>query len=304
MAEIQETMMSFHLSDTERQRFARDGFIGPFSLFEPEQMPTLWRRVQRGLMDSTHAAYPQSRLNFDRHLDLPDLWDLVRRLEVAHRVQSLFDNAALCWRSSWFPKKPGAEGTNWHQTEAFVEFEGSAKLIPTHRPEQALANELTAWVAFTDSTVDNGCLQFIPGSQVRLNYDEVKNVQFRPEQVGARSEGGVKRGFYGYDYSELKLDSSWSPDESKAVNMTMRAGQFVIFTSRCLHASLPNTTTDQTRMGYAMRYCASHVQVYPDRHEFNFFGERFGLDRYGCVLVAGDDEHGHNRMRTTRLTGP
>ncbi len=295
--------MSFSLSDTERARFERDGFIGPFSLFEPEQMAELWTRVQRGLMDSTHAAYPDSRLNFDRHLDLPDLWEMARRPEVADRVQSIFADAALCWRSSWFPKKPGAEGTNWHQTEAFVEFEGTAKLIPTQRPAGALANELTAWVAFTDSTADNGCLQFIPGSQVRLNFDEVKNVQFRPEQVDTRPQEGIKRGFYGYDYSELKFDPNWSPDENQAVNMTMKAGQFVIFTSRCLHASLPNTTTNDTRLGYAMRYCASHVQVYPERDRFNFFGEDFPLDRYGCVLVAGQDQHRHNRMRDAPLRG-
>ena len=102
-------------------------------------------------------------------------------------------------------------------------------------------------------------------------------------------------GFYGYNYDETRLDRDWSPDESRAIDFGMQAGQFILFTSRVLHGSHPNQTRKQ-RMGWAIRYIAGDVQAYPNMTSFSHFGETFDLDRHACVLVGGKDRYHVNRV--------
>lgn len=70
-----------------------------------------------------------------------------------------------------------------------------------------------------------------------------------------------------------------------------------MFTSRCLHGSEANTTSDRTRMGLAIRYVPTDVQIYPNHTDkFTHFGEVFPLEKYSAVLVAGEDTFGHNKI--------
>ena len=78
--------------------------------------------------------------------------------------------------------------------------------------------------------------------------------------------------------------------------MQMRAGQFVIFWSTCMHASHPNSTTDKTRLGFAARYVPASVHVYPDSDHVEEYGSRISLDNFGVIVVSGDDPSSHNRV--------
>lgn len=148
-----------------------------------------------------------------------------------------------------------------------------------------------------------GALQFIPGTHRTMHYDETKRMHYSPDSNTSVDKDGVRRGFFGYDYRELQIDPDWKPDESQAVSMEMRPGQFIVFWSTLMHASHPHEgSTKDMRMGFASRYVPTSVRVYPDTVAIEEYGGRVGLDRYGAVLVSGDDEHGHNRIaeRTTR----
>ena len=274
------------LPPQEKEQFDNNGFLGPFTLLEPEEMKETWERIKRELQVLDRAAYPNSKFHFDRHLDVAILQELVSSPRIVAKMQSILGPEVLCWRSQWFPKKPGDEGTDWHQTQSFTEFEGDPKLAPTK--QHTGPYELTAWLSIFEATEENGCLQVIPGThREKLNYDEIKNITFNPTQMHQKYVNGVKRGSYGYSYDQLKLDPNWSPDESRAVSLTLRPGQFVIFTSRLLHSSLPNVTQDDERLGYAIRYCAGDVQVYPNRDSFSLLGETHSLERYRPLVVAG-----------------
>jgi non-heme Fe2+,alpha-ketoglutarate-dependent halogenase len=80
--------------------------------------------------------------------------------------------------------------------------------------------------------------------------------------------------------------------------MEMKAGQFVMFWSTLMHASFPNTTTNQTRMAMVARYVPTCVQIYPDQDVVDTFGSRVSLEKYGVVVVAGEDRYRHNRIVT------
>jgi hypothetical protein len=118
-------------------------------------------------------------------------------------------------------------------------------------PEDAeFGGTVTVWTAFTDASIETGCLQFIPSSHKTMNYDESKAMEYHADSINRMEKAGVRRGFFGYDYRQLQKDPSWSPDETKAISQVMRQGQFVIFWSTLMHASHPHSgLTNNMRMG-------------------------------------------------------
>lgn len=293
MRDVQE---NHYLSEDEKKFFYQNGYVGPFTLYEPEEMTRLWEDVRMDILDTSKAPFPESKLNYDRHLDLKPLNKIISHPKVVHKISSILGPNVLSWRTEWFPKYPGDEGTDWHQAESFVEFEGTEKLVPT-AAEEGRPWELTAWVAMSEANKANGCLKVMPGSHRTWFFDEKRNIKFEPENFNKKEgDGGQKFGFYGYDYDKLKLDPNWKPEEDKAVHMEVKPGQFFIFTSRCMHGSNPNRTKSSVRFGWATRFVPTHVKVYADQESFHHFGEVLPLNRYSTVLVAGEDKYRHNRV--------
>jgi non-heme Fe2+,alpha-ketoglutarate-dependent halogenase len=287
----------YYLSEAETSFFYQNGYLGPFTLCQPDEMVSLFEEVRMDLLDTHNAPFPKSKLNYDRHLDLQALNQIISNPKIVHRISSILGPDVLSWRTEWFPKYPGDEGTDWHQAESFVEFEGTEKLVPT-AAEEGKPWELTAWIAMSESTKENGCLKVMPGTHRTWFFDEKRNVPFEPENFNQKViSTGEKAGFYGYDYDKLKLDPTWKPDEEKAVHMVMKPGQFCIFTSRCMHGSNPNSTKSSTRFGWATRFVPTHVKVYAGQDSFHHFGEELPLDNYSTVLVSGEDRYHHNCVR-------
>ncbi len=279
------------VADADKEFFVENGYLGPFTIFSPEETEERWKSVRPQLFDKTNAIYGDNKMNYDRHLDIKGLSDIVSHPEITRRVQSLLGPNILCWRTEWFPKYPGGVATAWHQAESFVAFEGDSKLVPTEPHDTSW--ELTVWFAFTEASREMGCMKLIPKTHRTWYFDEHRNVPYDPD---APTEG-TGAGFYGYDFEKLKIDPDWVPDESEALHFEMQAGEVIMFTSRCLHGSEPNITKDRTRMGLAIRYVPTDVKVYPNHDgHFTHFGEVFPLDRYAAMLVAGEDDYGFNRI--------
>lgn len=303
---------TYPLTDEELAQFDRDGVIGPFTIYEPEEMDEYWKQTRLAVLNRSNAAYPLDEVsgttniaNYDRHLDVDFLSRHVCNPKIVDRVVSILGRNVLCWRTEFFVKHAGDEGTDWHQADTFANASGSPQILwPTEDTSAGKGGTLTVWTAFTDATLTNGCLQVIPGSHHHMHYDESKKMEYRPEQVNTVEKDGVRRGFFGYDYRELQVDPDWVPDESKAVPLVMRRGQCVMFWSKLMHASLPHTgTKKELRVGFANRYVPTQVRVYPDTEYVEEYGGKISLERFGSVLVAGKDEYGFNRIATENLRG-
>lgn len=304
---------SFRLSEAEIVQFNQDGFIGPFTLYEPEEMKENWKKVRRDLMDTSKAIYSGDKAqsgatnisNYDRHFDVPFLGDHLCRPEIVDRVASLIGENLICWRSEFFPKNKGDEGTDWHQASTFANASGKRQIEwPEEDLKKHLGGTITVWTAFTDSTLENGCLQLMPGTHKEMNYDESLAMDYMPEDINGVAKEGVQRGFFGYDYRQLQKDKDWKPDESKAFPVVMKAGQFLIFWSTLMHASLPHTSTlKDMRMGFVGRYVPTRVKVYPDTKILKEYGGEVNLDRYGAVVVSGRDELGYNKIQSSDVFG-
>ncbi len=301
----------FAFSPSELADFHRQGYFGPFDVYGVDEMRSAWRRERLRLLDRSHAVYQEDVAragntnisNYDRHLDSSFLADHICRPEIVDRVSSVLGPDVLCWRTEFFPKYPGDEGTDWHQADTFANASGQPQILWPDAGKD-FGGTITVWTAFTEANVDTGCLQFIPGTHRTMFYDETKKMHYDPDRINEAEKDGIRRGFFGYDYRELQIDPDWKPDESKAVAMVMRPGQAIMFWSTLMHASYPHSgKTDQMRLGFAARYVPTSVRIYPDTEEIEEYGGRVRLDRYGAVLACGEDRHSHNRLVTTTTRG-
>ncbi|QMU77043.1 chlorinating enzyme [Streptacidiphilus sp. PB12-B1b] len=298
----------FSLSPEELAQFERDGFIGPFDLYDEVEMEKNLGALRPKLLNTKKSVYSDEKTasaisNYDRHLDIDALGEHIARPEIVDRVASILGPDTLCWRSEFLMKYPGDEGTDWHQAEDFSSLTDS-KSPQIQWPEGSeRRGTVTVWTAFTEASVETGCLQFIPGTHTQMNYDETKGMDYDSDVVNALEKDGTRRGFFGYDYRQLQKDPNWRPDESRAVSQVMRPGQFIIFWSTLMHASHPNTSADKARLGYSVRYLPTAARVYPGLTELKEFGSTISLERYGSVLTSGVDEFRHNRFVDTTVNG-
>lgn len=302
---------SFTPTSDEVAKFHELGYLGPFQVYEEDEMRRLWRRERLRLMERSGAVYDEGDAqagntniaNYDRHLDSTFLADHICRPEIVDRVTAALGPNVLCWRSEFFPKYAGDEGTDWHQADTFAFASGKPQIL-WPESEKEFGGTITVWTAFTEAAEDTGCLQFIPGTHRTMFYDESKGMHYQPGKINNANKDGVNRGFYGYDYRELQKDPNWRPPEERAISMVMRPGEAIMFWSTMMHASKPHSAPDkEMRLGFASRYVPTCVSIYPDTDDVDEYGGRVSLRDYGAVLVAGVDTYKHNRIATATTKG-
>lgn len=304
---------AYRLNEDEVKTFWEQGFLSPVTVYTPEEMAEMWNAVRRELTDRSHAAYAVDSFgaatniaNYDRHLDVDLLTRHICNRRIVDRLTSILGPDILCWRTEFFPKYPGDEGTDWHQADTFANASGKPQILwPGETNETFGKGTITVWTAFTEAKKENGCLQVIPGSHNKMNYDETKQMAYDGGMINAVEKDGRKRGFFGYDYRDLQIDPDWKPDEENAVALEMEPGQCAIFWSTLMHASYPNSSPNPKnyRMGFATRYVPSAVTIYPDTDVVEEYGGQIPLDRFGSVIVAGESRNPANRIVDKSLRG-
>jgi non-heme Fe2+,alpha-ketoglutarate-dependent halogenase len=260
------------LTPEEIAFFEENGYVGPFDLSAPELVAAARRAIDEELLVRESPVYG-GRSGRDWHLVSRLVYDLCTHEAVVERVAGVLGPDILLWRSQMFYKRPGDGVTAWHQD---YNFPGPFK-VPAIDP----AVTVTAWIALDAATIENGCLELIAGSHRDGRLETVKS-----------DEG---EGIFGRNY---RLEREVSEDDVVA-KMTLEPGQFVLFSNLTVHGSGPNES-DMTRLGIGVRFTSADVRVYPGQE---IDGQGMSLENFGCVLVRGEDRHGHNRMRTPPVEG-
>lgn len=295
----------FSMTAEQLADFRRNGFAGPFDLYDKEEIEKEYRDLRARIFDRSNAAYDlpaDSRLaGYDRHLDIDFLSRHITRREVIDKLEDILGPDLICWRSEMFPKYPGDEGTDWHQADTFEHASGAPQVVWPMNSD--FGGAVTVWTAITDADEENGCLRFIPGTHEEMFYDETKQMNYNPDLINKLEKDGAKSGFFGYDYRNLQKDPDWKPKEEDAVSMVMKKGQFVIFWSTTMHASFPNASKNRTRLGFTARYVPASVHIYPDTEQVEEYGSTLSLEKYGVVVVSGKDKSEHNKVITKNLRG-
>jgi ectoine hydroxylase-related dioxygenase (phytanoyl-CoA dioxygenase family) len=223
--------------------FRREGWLAPLRAISAEEAAAGAQWIDQ--YEVTHGVNVNKHLKIKGHLAAPWLVQLGENEEILDAVEDLIGPDILLFGASIFAKG-GNDGTyvSWHQDSAYFG-------LDPH-------DEVTAWVALTDSTAENGALQVLP--QSHTGPDMPHRETYAENNMLARGQ---------------TLDIE---DESGAVTMELRAGQFSLHHERTAHGSKQNHT-DQRRIGFAFFYIPPHVRC-------------VGGTR-SAMLVRGEDKYGH-----------
>ena len=134
-----------------------------------------------------------------------------------------WDGAYKCMQTMFVTKKPGGNGSPWHQDE---------HPIPTR--DRSLTG---VWIPLTDAIVDNGCLWVLPDSHKSgIIYERYQHTLRDVDSMP------IARGF----------------DDSGAISVEMKAGSVLFFSGYLLHSSKKNIS-QTTRPALAMHYCSANT---------------------------------------------
>lgn len=236
--------MPKRLSQEKIEYYNTNGFLGPIDLLTPEEVLEVRRHVEE--VEAKLGTQIQKRCQIKAHLPFPFLTELISHPRLLDAVEDLIGPDILCWGASFFQKEASDKTfVSWHQDSTYYGIDPP--------------DTLTAWLAISEASIASGCMRFIPGSQNKglYSHDELKTSE------NLLSRGQTVKGI----------------DESKAVFVPLKAGQFSFHKEDTLHASHPNTTNDR-RIGLSIHYVAPHIR------ETNFPGA-------SAMLLRGEDKYGH-----------
>jgi hypothetical protein len=229
------------LSDAQVRHFREQGYVAPIRAVGEDEATDCRRRLEAF---ENETGQPGD-LPIKGHLYLDWAWRLTRHPRVIGAVVDLIGPDVFVMASRFWIKNPqDRKFVSWHQDLAYFGLD----------PQEMV----TFWMALTPVTRDNGCMRFIPGSHTGPSRKHVET----------------------YDKDNLLARGQVVPDvdDSAAVDVVLRPGEFSIHHGHLLHSSEANTTDDR-RIGFGMMLFPAHA--------------RSTIGRRSVTLVHGTDRYGH-----------
>lgn len=232
------------LSDAELARYRRDGFHFPVRVLSSGEA-----RAHRDRLEESERVLggPLSgNMRQKPHLLFTWANELARHPKILDAVEDVIGPDILCWGTTFFTKEARSPSfVSWHQDATYWGL--------------STADVITAWVAFADAPVESGAMKFWPGSHRRNQIEHrdtfaADNLLTRGQEIAVEVPAGA------------------------GVDVPLKAGEMSLHHVLLVHGSGPNTTDDR-RIGYAIRYIPPHV------HQLK--------GRDSAMLVRGRDSHGH-----------
>ncbi len=234
------------LGNDQIAAYERDGFLCPVPVLTPGEVADCASRLAPAIPAILGDPEENKRMQYKAHLLYTWLDRLVRHPAILDAVESLLGPDLLVWNSGFLVKGPHDPSfVSWHQDATYWGLE----------PMEVAS----AWLAFGDSTPENGCVYCLPGSH-RL-------AQIRHRDTHAK-HNMLSRG------QAVELDI----DESNAVPLRLGAGEMSLHHVRTIHGPRPNRS-DAYRIGFIINYISPLVR------------QKSGSD--SATLVRGRDRFGH-----------
>ncbi len=232
------------LTDAQVRDYTSRGIHFPIDVFTRAQAAELERRFEAA--EAQHGGRLPGRVNQKVHLLYPWLTDVVRHPRILDAVEDVLGPDILCWSAGFFAKDAHDPGyVSWHQDGTYWGLSSP--------------DVITAWVAFTPSTLDSGCMKVVPGTHLK-----------QVEHVDTFAEANLlSRG------QELAVEVR----DDETVPVILQPGQMSLHHVLIFHGSEPNRS-DLRRIGFAIRYIPTHVR-------------QTAGPRESAMLVRGRDAFGH-----------
>jgi len=236
------------LDAAEVRRYAVEGYLPGRSLLSAEETAFYRAGCERHCGPVVQdGARRQSSNRVKPYLLFSWAADLVRHPRILDCVQSLIGPDIMVFHTTVWLKEPRSQTfVPWHQDATYF------GLAPF--------DHVTAWVALTESTRENGCVQILPGSHTegqRPHFDV-------PDPKAMLSRGQTLAA---------------TIDDSRAVDLVLSAGDVSFHHTLAFHRSGINRGAER-RIGVGISYIPTRV-----RH--------VGATRLSATLVRGKDTHGH-----------
>jgi non-haem Fe2+, alpha-ketoglutarate-dependent halogenase len=142
-------------------------------------------------------------------------------------VEGVLGPDILVWASSMFAKSAHSpDFVSWHQDMAYW------GLDPP--------DIVTAWLALTDSSPDNGCMRVVPGTH---------KLDIAPHHDTYAADNMLSRG----------QEAAVEVDESKVADIVLKPGEMSLHHAKIVHGSRANLSA-RPRLGFAIRYISPAVR--------------------------------------------
>ncbi len=227
--------------------YQRDGYVFPLTAMSPDEATRYRAALEQ--VEADHPAQPKllSSLHGQSHLVLPAVDEITRLPGVLNPVRQILGPDLLVWSANLFIKEARSpQYVSWHQD---LTYWGLNDL-----------QQVTAWVALSPATVENGCMRFITGShqaEIVAHRDT-----FAENNLLTRGQ-------------EIAVEV----DETRAVDVILKPGEISLHHGRTFHASHANRSQDR-RVGLAIRYISPAMR-------------QVSGQRTVASLVSGEDRYGH-----------
>ena len=135
--------MAAALTREQAEGYRRLGYHFPIRAFSADEASDLLERLHA--TEARLGGPLAGRMNQKPHLLLPWLADVIREPRILDAVEGVLGPNILCWASGFFWKPAGDPAyISWHQDSTYWGL--------SH------PDIVTAWVAFTPSTPESGCM--------------------------------------------------------------------------------------------------------------------------------------------------
>ena len=229
------------LEAAELDAYQRDGYCFPFRVMSESEAAGYRGKLEA--YEAAHQPIMQTALRNKPHLVFTWINELIRDARILDAVEDILGPNILAWGTNFFIKDPHDEAfISWHQDSTYWGLS---------HPDVT-----TAWIALSDVTPENGAMRMLPGSHL---LDQLPHVDtFADHNLLTRGQ-------------EVQIDV----DESKTVDVALKAGEMSLHHVRTVHASNPNPTATR-RIGLAIRYVPTYVSQISGARDY-------------ATLVRGED---------------
>lgn len=237
------------LSPDQIEQYHREGYVYPLDCLTPDEVRYYRSRLEdfEREQGDTFGKLPDL-VRSKSHLLFAWMDELVRHPKMLDAVEGIIGpNILLYHLTSWLKEPNEPSHVSWHQDGTYFGLEP--------------AEQITAWIALTNSTPEMGCIKLLPGTHA---------IGQKPHRDTSVAGNLLSRG----QTIEHRLDYS------KYVLMPLKAGQVSLHHTHVVHCSEPNRT-NQRRIGIGVSYIPTHCRLMNEGA------------RVTAGLVRGHDDYGH-----------
>ena len=232
------------LTDEQVAAYHRDGIVFPMRVLSEEQAASLLdasNDLEQRIGENAKATDLAQM-----HLHFRWAYDLVVNPQILDAVEDVLGPNIVGWATGLFPKQPNdPKFISWHQ-------DGTYWNLDTH-------DVVTAWIALSPATIENGCMRVIPGTH---------KLPIQPHTDTYAADNLLSRG------QEIGMEI----DDNDAIDIVLDPGEMSLHHVKIVHGSNGNES-DTKRVGFTVRYVPTACAQTGHRPQ--------------AILARGEDTFGH-----------